>query len=79
MSQPLAELINPGASGASLYASDDGQFMVKTVQKGEAHFLKEILKDYLKHLEMYPQSLLPHFLGYYTYEVGGESVIAYLY
>jgi len=72
-SQPLAEIINPGASGASLYTSSDGRLIVKTVQNGEAAFLKEILKDYLKHLEMYPQSLLPRFLGYYTYEVPDEG------
>jgi len=72
-SKPLEEIINPGASGATLYTSGDGRLIIKTVQNGEAAFFKEILKDYLKHLEKYPQSLLPRFLGYYTYEVPDEG------
>lgn len=37
---------NPGASGSLFYLTSDDQFILKTVQKKEASFLKSLLPGY---------------------------------
>ena len=46
----LTELISSGKSGSFFYYSDDGLYMVKTVDKGESKFLRQILGAYFQHL-----------------------------
>ena len=43
---PLHELSAAGASGSVFYASDDDEFIIKTVQKREAEFLLKLLPGY---------------------------------
>jgi Phosphatidylinositol-4-phosphate 5-Kinase len=43
---PLRELKNPGASGSLFYLTSDDEFILKTVQKKEAEFLKCLLPGY---------------------------------
>ncbi|KNC71803.1 hypothetical protein SARC_15655, partial [Sphaeroforma arctica JP610] len=45
-SDPLKELSNPGASGSLFYLSQDDNFIIKTVQKKEAAFLRDLLPGY---------------------------------
>ena len=42
----LREISNPGASGSLFYLSADDAFIIKTVQKKEAHFLQKLLPGY---------------------------------
>lgn len=42
----LHELSAAGASGSVFYASDDDEFIIKTVQKREAEFLLKLLPGY---------------------------------
>jgi len=42
----MRELSNPGASGSIFYITDDDEFIVKTVQRKEAEFLKKLLPGY---------------------------------
>lgn len=42
----LSELISPGRSGQFFYFSYDLRFMLKTITRGEAKFLKAILPSY---------------------------------
>jgi len=66
-STPLRSLVDTGgSSGALFYASADGEYLLKTVQKNEAVLLKGILLDYLKHLRDHPDSLLPRIYGFYS-------------
>ena len=44
--RPLRELKNPGASGSLFYLTSDDEFILKTVQKKEAEFLKRLLPAY---------------------------------
>lgn len=44
--KPLRELKNPGASGSLFYLTSDDEFILKTVQKKEAEFLKCLLPGY---------------------------------
>ncbi len=44
--RPLREISNPGASGSLFYLSVDDAFIIKTVQKKEAHFLQKLLPGY---------------------------------
>jgi hypothetical protein len=42
----LSELVSPGQSGQFFYFSYDLRFMLKTITRGEAKFLKAILPKY---------------------------------
>ena len=53
---PLHELSAAGASGSVFYASDDDEFIIKTVQKREAEFLLKLLPGYF----LVRASLPPH-------------------
>lgn len=44
--QSLKELSNPGASGSFVYLSQDDEFIIKTVQQGQADFLQKFLSGY---------------------------------
>ncbi len=41
-----------------------GQYMIKTLEEGEAQLLLDILPFYKEHMEQNPDSLLVKFLGY---------------
>jgi len=47
----------------SFFFSDDGLYLVKSINEAEAHKLMEILPAYRNHLETYPNSLLTKFFG----------------
>ena len=61
---PMREISNPGASGSLFYLSADDAFIIKTVQKKEAHFLQKLLPGYYLVRETPtltpPPSTLPH-------------------
>lgn len=44
--EPLKEVSNPGASGALFFLTPDDNFILKTVQKKEANFLRKLLPGY---------------------------------
>lgn len=44
--EPLRELSNPGSSGSLFFVSNDDQFIIKTVAKGESAFLRKLLPGY---------------------------------
>ncbi|UJR31254.1 hypothetical protein I4U23_018756 [Adineta vaga] len=67
--KPLRELKNPGASGSLFYLTSDDEFILKTVQKKEAEFLKCLLPGYYMNVTQNPRTLLPKFFGLYCYQV----------
>ncbi|XP_042911168.1 phosphatidylinositol 4-phosphate 5-kinase type-1 alpha isoform X1 [Parasteatoda tepidariorum] len=71
---PMRELNNPGASGSIFYVTDDDEFIIKTVQKGEAEFLQKLLPGYYMNLNQNPRTLLPKFFGLYCYQCGGKNI-----
>ncbi|EGC34645.1 hypothetical protein DICPUDRAFT_55653 [Dictyostelium purpureum] len=61
----LRELPTPGKSGSLFFFSHDMKFIIKTIPKDEARLLRDILPEYLEHIEANPNSLLPRFFGLY--------------
>ena len=57
------ELFSTGKSGSFFYYSIDGKYVLKTLRADEYSFLKEILKDYHRHLKENPDTLIPKFFG----------------
>ena len=59
----LRELGTPGKSGAVFYLTEDGKYMIKTVSRKEARFLKRILPNYYFYVMRSEHTLLPRFFG----------------
>ncbi|CBZ53314.1 Phosphatidylinositol-4-phosphate 5-kinase family protein, related [Neospora caninum Liverpool] len=59
----LSELVSEGRSGALFYYTADGKFMIKTISKDTAMFLRSILLDYYEHVMANPDTLLTRFFG----------------
>jgi 1-phosphatidylinositol-4-phosphate 5-kinase len=61
----IEELCSTGSSGSLFYYTRDGKFILKTISREEYHTIKNILPAYYKHLMVYPNTLLPKYLGCY--------------
>ncbi|CAF1125784.1 unnamed protein product [Rotaria sp. Silwood1] len=72
--KPLRELKNPGASGSLFYLTSDDEFILKTVQKKEADFLKCLLPGYYMNVTQNPRTLLPKFFGLYCYQGDNKNI-----
>ncbi|PWW80543.1 SAICAR synthase-like protein [Tuber magnatum] len=59
----LSELGSPGKSGSFFYFSRDYKYIIKTIHHGEHLFLRKILRDYWKHVEENPDTLISQFYG----------------
>jgi 1-phosphatidylinositol-4-phosphate 5-kinase len=59
----LSELGSPGKSGSFFYFSRDYKYIIKTIHHGEHRFLRHILRDYYKHIEDNPNTLISQFYG----------------
>jgi hypothetical protein len=60
----LVELKSNARSGAFIYCTNNGRFVLKTMTKAESHFLNDQLLDaYVGHIARNPKSLLTRFLG----------------
>lgn len=69
----MIERFTEGRSGSFFYFTHDQKYLVKTVEKGDQASLDAILPYYLQHLERYPRSLLPRFLGLYAIRLSPEQ------
>ncbi|KAF9203273.1 Phosphatidylinositol 5-phosphate 4-kinase type-2 alpha [Haplosporangium sp. Z 27] len=76
LSQPMAAMKTPGKSNAIFFASHNhGRFLLKTLRGNEPDDLKAFLGDYLAHIKKHPNTLLPRYLGMYTFERVAASKI----
>ncbi len=57
------EFISNSKSGAFFFFSNDGQYMIKTIEGAEAKCLMTILQKYYLYLKSNPESLLARFYG----------------
>jgi len=57
------EFVSNSKSGAFFFFSNDGRFMIKTIEQAEAKTLLRILQKYYLHLKQYPDSLIARFYG----------------
>ncbi|KAF9089281.1 Phosphatidylinositol 4-phosphate 5-kinase 9 [Mortierella sp. AD031] len=77
LSQPMTVMKTPGKSDAIFFASHNhGRFLLKTLRGAEPDNLKGFLSDYLAHIQKYPNTLLPRYLGMYTFEKLAGSKLA---
>ncbi|KAJ3287154.1 Phosphatidylinositol 5-phosphate 4-kinase type-2 alpha [Borealophlyctis nickersoniae] len=60
--------MSQGKSDAVFFATHDRRFLFKTLRGSEPDNLKQFLPDYLAHITHYPATLLPRYLGLYTFE-----------
>ncbi|CAF1072280.1 unnamed protein product [Adineta steineri] len=72
--KPFRELTNPGASGSLFYLTADDEFIIKTVQKKEAEFLKTLLPGYYMNIIQNQRTLLPKFFGLYCYQGDNKNI-----
>ncbi|KAG0351656.1 Phosphatidylinositol 5-phosphate 4-kinase type-2 alpha, partial [Gamsiella multidivaricata] len=77
LSQPMAVMKTPGKSDAIFFASHNhGRFLLKTLRGAEPENLKGFLGDYLAHIQKHPNTLLPRYLGMYTFErISGAKIL----
>ncbi|KAG0305781.1 Phosphatidylinositol 5-phosphate 4-kinase type-2 alpha [Dissophora globulifera] len=69
LSQPMTVMKTPGKSDAIFFASHNhGRFLLKTLRGAEPENLRGFLSDYLVHIQRHPNTLLPRYLGMYTFE-----------
>ncbi|UJR15371.1 hypothetical protein I4U23_002319 [Adineta vaga] len=74
INRPFRELKNPGASGSLFYLTADDEFIIKTVQKKEAEFLKSLLPGYYLNIIQNQRTLLPKFFGLYCYQGENKNI-----
>lgn len=65
----LSELGSPGKSGSFFYFSRDYKYIIKTIHHAEHKCLRKILKDYYKHIQDNPNTLLSQFYGLHRVKV----------
>lgn len=69
----LSELCSEGKSGAFFYYSADGKYLIKTITRSAAKFLRHILKDYYEHIVLNPDTLVTRFYGYHAIRLKKKS------
>ncbi|KAJ3034349.1 hypothetical protein HK097_004538, partial [Rhizophlyctis rosea] len=57
-----------GKSDAVFFSTHNKRFLFKTLRGAEPENLKAFLPEYLSHVSRYPSTLLPRYLGLYTFE-----------
>jgi 1-phosphatidylinositol-4-phosphate 5-kinase len=55
--------LSNGKSGSFFYYTADGQYMLKTISRGEYVFLRSILFDYYYYLLKNPHTFITKFFG----------------
>ncbi|KAF9425527.1 Phosphatidylinositol 5-phosphate 4-kinase type-2 alpha [Podila epigama] len=76
LSQPMTVMRTPGKSDAIFFVSHNhGRFLLKTLRGAEPENLKSFLSDYMAHIHKHPNTLLPRYLGMYTFEKLSSSKI----
>jgi hypothetical protein len=67
------EQLSEGASGAFMFFCGGGDYIVKTIKKGESDVLNRSLPAILDYLEENPRSLLVRFMGSYSLGVYAQT------
>ncbi|RKO89058.1 hypothetical protein BDK51DRAFT_40117 [Blyttiomyces helicus] len=68
LAKAFAVEMSDGKSDAIFFATHDDRFLFKTLRGAEPENLKSFLYDYLGHIGRNPGTLLPRYLGLYTFE-----------
>ena len=65
----LSELGSPGKSGSFFYFSRDYKYIIKTIHHAEHKLLRKVLRDYYKHIEENPNTLISQFYGLHRVKI----------
>ncbi|KAJ3417186.1 Phosphatidylinositol 5-phosphate 4-kinase type-2 alpha [Chytridiales sp. JEL 0842] len=57
-----------GKSESVFFYTHNNRFLFKTLRGSEPENLKQFLPEYISHISKYPDTLLPRYLGLYTFE-----------
>lgn len=74
MSGSRRERFSEGKSGAFLYFSSSGKYIVKTTSSSEAHDLLKLLPDYHRHMLTHRDSQLLRYLGLHAITLYGRKM-----
>ncbi|CDJ43485.1 phosphatidylinositol-4-phosphate 5-kinase, putative [Eimeria tenella] len=69
----LSELVSEGKSGSLFYYTTDGRFMIKTVSKETAFFMRSVLFDYYKHVSTCSNTMLTRLCGLHAIRLKDKS------
>ncbi|CDI75373.1 phosphatidylinositol-4-phosphate 5-kinase, putative [Eimeria praecox] len=69
----LSELVSEGKSGSLFYYTTDGRFMIKTVSKETAFFMRSVLFDYYKHVSTCSNTMLTRLCGLHALRLKDKS------
>ncbi|CDJ47730.1 phosphatidylinositol-4-phosphate 5-kinase, putative [Eimeria brunetti] len=69
----LSELVSEGKSGSLFYYTTDGRFMIKTVSKETAFFMRSILFDYYNHVSTCTDTMLTRLCGLHALRLKDKS------
>lgn len=77
----IAAARSPGKSGAVFLLSNDDQYFVKTIKRGEADLLVRMLPQYYRHMSSHPHTLLTKFYGLHSIKLkaSGRKVRVHTY
>eukprot|EP01063_Lacrimia_lanifica_P017943 TRINITY_DN24921_c0_g1_i1.p1 TRINITY_DN24921_c0_g1~~TRINITY_DN24921_c0_g1_i1.p1 ORF type:complete len:925 (+),score=273.86 TRINITY_DN24921_c0_g1_i1:100-2874(+) len=70
----LTSVASSGRSGAFFYASHDGAFILKTIEKDEGRILQKFLPAYYDHIMQNPETLLTRYFGLHALAYGGKKM-----
>lgn len=65
----LSELGSPGKSGSFFYFSRDYKYIIKTIHHAEHKLLRNILRDYYRHVLDNPNTLISQFYGLHRVKI----------
>ena len=68
LDKPLTVLNSEGKSEAIFFSSKDKKILFKTLRGSELHNLKAFLHEYASYVSTNTDTLLPRFLGLFTFE-----------
>jgi len=66
VSKPMKCVANPGGSGALMWFTHSGEYVIKTVDRGQAKFLHKMLTSYYMNIKENPDTLLTRCYGLYA-------------
>jgi hypothetical protein len=74
LESPLILMPSEGKSKSLFLKTKSQKYLFKTLRRSEPENLKKILKSYWNHFKRYPDSLLPKFLGLFTFHCTKNEV-----
>ncbi|KAJ3218511.1 Phosphatidylinositol 5-phosphate 4-kinase type-2 alpha [Dinochytrium kinnereticum] len=69
LSDPCTAELTAGKSDSVFFKTENQRFLFKTLRGAEPENLRQFLPEYLSHITRFPDTFLPRYLGFYTFEM----------